>query len=201
MNRPTLSILVLTAVPLVGCASTAKHDLAQNPNHEAQGVRHQEIGYCGCSLFDLPDILRYQVLETNYWLVVLNPFDQLYLGRSVIILKRHAPTLANVTDAEWVDYKQLVGVFATAISRAFDAEHFNWSFNMNHAFRKDPPQLHVHGHVRPRYRVPVTFVGLTFEDQEFGNHYDLKKRKVEPAVLDAICDKLVHALRKTSDIH
>ena len=122
MNRPTLSILVLTAVPLVGCASTAKYDLAQNPYHEAQGVRPKVIGCCGCSLFDLPDILRYQILETTYWLVVLNPFDQLYLGRSVIILKRHAPTLATVTDAEWVDYKQLAGVFATAASRAFDAE-------------------------------------------------------------------------------
>ncbi len=189
------TLLSITATVFLASTGCATLDPRQH-----SGPPQQEIGYCGCSLFEVPGILRHHVFETRYWLVVLHPHDQYYLGRSVIILKRHVPTLAAVSDAEWLDYKKLVGVFAKAVSEAFDAEHFNWSFNMNHAFREDPPRLHVHGHVRPRYRVPVTFAGLTFEDQEFGNHYDLKKRKVEPAVLDAICDKLVHALRKTSDI-
>ena len=188
-----LAIIATVLLVSTSCATLA--------SRQHSGPFQQEISYCGCSLFDVPGILRHQVLETKNWLVVLHPNDQYYLGRSVIILMRHVPTLAAVSDDEWLDYKQLVGDFATAASIAFGADHFNWSFNMNHAFREDPPQLHVHGHVRPRYRVPVTFAGLTFEDQEFGNHYDLKKRKVEPAVLDAICDKLVHALRKTSDIH
>ena len=66
---------------------------------------------------------------------------------------------------------------------------------MNHAFREDPPQLHVHGHVRPRYRNPVTLADLRFEDGGFGNHYDLKQRQVEPAVRDTIRDRLVRAHR------
>ncbi len=132
-------------------------------------------------------------------MVVLNPYDQLYLGRSAIILKRHTPTLASVSDAEWLDYKQLVGVFVKAASEAFGAEHFNWTFNMNHAFREDPPRPHVHGHVRPRYRSEVKCPGLTFEDREFGNHYGTTRRRVEPPVLDAIRDKLTRALREAFD--
>ena len=188
------TLLPLAATMLLASVGCATLDLRQ----QAAWSR-QEIGYCGCSLFDVPGILRHQVLETRYWLVVLHPNDQNYLGRSVIILKRHVPTLAEVSDAEWLDYKQLVGEFAQAASDAFGADHFNWSFNMNHAFREDPPALHVHGHVRPRYRVPVTFAGLTFEDQEFGSHYDMQKRRVETAVLDAICNKLVLALRMAPD--
>ena len=189
------TLLPLAATMLLASVGCATLDLRQ----QAAWSR-QEIGYCGCSLFDVPGILRHQVLETRYWLVVLHPNDQNYLGRSVIILKRHVPTLAALSDDEWLDYKQLVGDFATAAAIAFGADHFNWSFNMNHAFREDPPQLHVHGHVRPRYRVPVTFAGLTFEDKEFGNHFDLKKRQVEPGVLDAIRDEMEHSLRQTSDV-
>ena len=187
-------IVAFAVAHLVGCASTHKQDLAQWPFPEAQNRRHQGIGYCGCSLFDVPGILRHQVFETQYWLVVLHPHDQHYLGRSVIILKRHVPTLAALSDAEWLDYKLLVSDFADAASEALAADHFNWSFNMNHAFRKEPPQLHVHGHVRPRYRNPVIFADLTFTDGGFGNHYELRQRQVEPAVRDAIRDKLARAL-------
>lgn len=175
---------------LVGCVSVKALQDAE--------LRNREIGYCGCPEV-APDLLQHRVFETRYWVVVLNPYDQLYLGRSVIILKRHAPTLASVSNAEWLDYKQLVGVFAKAASEAFGAEHFNWTFNMNHAFRENPPRPHVHGHVRPRYRSEVKFAGLTFEDREFGSHYDTKHRRVEPPVLDAIRDKLTRALREGSD--
>lgn len=185
------AIIATVLLALTGCATL-------NPRKHSR-PRQQEIGYCGCSLFDVPGLLRHQVLETQYWLVVLHPHDQYYLGRSVIILKRHVPTLAEVSDAEWLDYKQLVGDFAEAASEALGADHFNWSFNMNHAFRDDPPQPHVHGHVRPRYRNPVTFADLTFEDGGFGNHYDLEQRQVAPAVHDTIRDKLVHAHRKNSN--
>ncbi len=181
---------VLGILTLAGCASVKPHQETE--------LRRRTIGYCGCPVLS-PDLLQHQVFETRDWVVVLNPYDQHYLGRSVIILKRHAPTLASVSDAEWLDYKQLVGVFAKATSEAFGAEHFNWTFNMNHAFRENPPRPHVHGHVRPRYRGEVKFAGLTFEDREFGNHYDPTHRRVEPPVLDAIRDKLTRALRKASD--
>ena len=180
---------VLWLLIFVGCASVKPHQDAE--------LRRSQIGHCTCEWLS-PDLLQRLVFETRYWVVVLNPYDQHYLGRSVIILKRHVPTLASVSDAEWLDYKQLVGEFAKAASEAFGADHFNWSFNMNHAFRENPPQLHVHGHVRPRYRREVTFAGLTFEDREFGSHYGLTKRPVEPPVFDAIRDKLARALREAS---
>ena len=105
-------IAIINTVLLVstGCAT-------QEPRRDSV-LPQQETGFCGCSLFDVPDILRHQVLETRYWLVVLHPNDQHYLGRSLIILKRHVPTLAAVSDDEWLDYKQLVGDFVTAAAIA-----------------------------------------------------------------------------------
>ena len=150
-------------------------------------LHRHEIASCGCDVLS-PELLQLQVFETRHWVVVLNPYDQLYVSRSVIILKRHAQTLTSVSDAEWIDYNQLVGVFAKAASEAFGAEHFNWTFNINHAFRENPPQPHVHGYVRPRYRSEVKCPGLTFEDREFGSHYATTKRPVKPPVLDAIRD-------------
>lgn len=167
---------------LIGCTNV-------NLRQEASLYKH-EIASCGCDLLS-PDFLQNQVFETRHWVIVLNPYDQHYLGRSVIILKRHAPTLTSVTNAEWLDYKQIVGVFTKAASHAFGAEHFNWTFNMNHAFRENPPRLHVHSHVRPRYRGDVKFAGLTFEDHKFGSHYDITKRHVEPTIIHAIRDKLM----------
>lgn len=131
-NTPySFGFAVLGLITLVGCASVKTYQVTE--------LHRSEIGYCGCIELS-PDLLQHQVFETRYWVVVLNPNDQHYLGRSVIILKRHAPTLESVSDAEWLDYKQLVGIFAKAASEAFGAEHFNWTFNMNHAFRENPPR-------------------------------------------------------------
>lgn len=189
-NTPySFGFAVLGLITLVGCASVKTYQVTE--------LHRSEIGYCGCIELS-PDLLQHQVFETRNWVVVLNSNDQHYLGRSIIILKRHAPTLESVSDAEWLDYKQLVGIFAKAASEAFGAEHFNWTFNMNHAFRENPPRPHVHGHVRPRYRNEVKFAGLTFEDRKFGSHYDTTKRPVEPQVFDAIRDKLSRALREAS---
>lgn len=42
---------------------------------------------------------------------------------------------------------------------------------MNDAYQEAEPLPHVHWHVRPRYRQPVSFQGREFADPEFGRHY------------------------------
>ncbi len=51
---------------------------------------------------------------------------------------------------------------------------------MNQAYQVDPPVPHVHFHVRPRYKQPVEFQGIVFEDREFGEHYAPTKRTLLP---------------------
>lgn len=55
---------------------------------------------------------------------------------------------------------------------------FNWACLMNHAYKKNPPQPHVHWHFIPRYKVPVKFIEEIYEDLEFSNHYSLEKKKI-----------------------
>ena len=43
---------------------------------------------------------------------------------------------------------------------------------MNNSYQKKPYTPHVHWHFRPRYEQPVTINNVTFEDPEFGFHYD-----------------------------
>ena len=43
------------------------------------------------------------LFETSCWKVFL-AFEQAYVGRSLIILKRHAATLTDLTDKELLDF-------------------------------------------------------------------------------------------------
>ena len=47
---------------------------------------------------------------------------------------------------------------------------FNYSCLMNNAYR-DNEKPRVHFHFRPRYSSPVTVLGQTFSDHNFGEHY------------------------------
>ena len=46
---------------------------------------------------------------------------------------------------------------------------------MNSFYKNAVPKPHVHVHVRPRYKTPVTINGHVFADEEFGHHYSLKR--------------------------
>ncbi len=49
---------------------------------------------------------------------------------------------------------------------------------MNDFYKKEDPNPHMHIHVRPRYKTPVELDGATYEDEEFGHHYNHKKVSV-----------------------
>ncbi len=118
---------------------------------------------------DIQNNEQHKIFETEFWLVKLNADDQTYLGRSVIVLKRPCPDLADVTDQELLDFKAIVIRMEQAFRRAFNATMFNWSCLMNDAYKNDPPNPQLHWHVRPRYKNKVEFEGEVFEDIEFGN--------------------------------
>ena len=111
------------------------------------------------------------VLKNKHWRVVLAK-DQTYLGRCIIILQRHDESLSDVRNEEWVSFSQVVRGVEAGIREAFGADAFNWTCMMNNAYAEHTPQPHVHWHCRPRYETSVEFAKLTFEDKEFGKHYD-----------------------------
>jgi len=109
--------------------------------------------------------------ETGSWRICLAP-NQSLIGRCVIHLKRHAGGLADLTEDEWGDFLNVVRRLESALRFAFNAAMFNWSSYMNHAYRENPPDPHVHWWAVPRYARALRFGGRTFEDPHFGNPYD-----------------------------
>jgi len=118
-----------------------------------------------------------KIVETKFWNVFLVP-DQSYLGRCSLELKRHCENLSELNKDEWGDFTGIVKRLEKALKKAFNATMFNWTCLMNNAYKSKSPVPHVHWHFRPRYDHSVKFNGITFEDKEFGHHYDKKRNLI-----------------------
>lgn len=130
------------------------------------------------------------LLITRYWLVILS-HDQGYLGRCYVTLRDHKGSLGQLSDAEWLDYKNIVRRLEKACMLGLGATLCNWTCLMNNAYQRKPCQPHVHWHFRPRYDKPVTINGMTFGDPDFGLHYDRnQKRTVDDKTFEMILSKL-----------
>ena len=115
--------------------------------------------------------------------------DQLYLGRSVVVLKRQCGDLAGLSQEEMLDWLELVKKLQDLLKKTFGATMFNWSCLMNNAYQVDPAKPQVHWHFRARYQHPVKFAGQVFSDPNFGHHAlssEHAERKVPEKVLEAI---------------
>ena len=107
------------------------------------------------------------IAETDYWEIFLAP-SQRYLGTCVISLKRRCEDLKDLYLEEWVDFGKLVESMELANKKTFNADLFNWSCLKNSVFRNNNPKPHIHWHFIPRYKKPVVFEGLEFNDPDFG---------------------------------
>jgi len=117
------------------------------------------------------------IAETEFWEIFLAP-SQRYLGTCVVSLKRESEDLKDLKTEEWIDFGIIVEAMEIANKKLFNADLFNWSCLKNSVFRKDNPQPHVHWHFIPRYKDPVVFEGIEFEDPEFGYFAKAITRKV-----------------------
>ncbi|MBM4177311.1 HIT family protein [Candidatus Gribaldobacteria bacterium] len=111
------------------------------------------------------------ICQGRYWNVFL-AWDQTYLGRSIVALKRHCGDLAELEQEEWLELFLFVKKLEQSIRKVFGANLFNWSCLMNDSYQNNPPNPHLHWHLRPRYNREVRFAGLIFKDKEFGHHYE-----------------------------
>jgi diadenosine tetraphosphate (Ap4A) HIT family hydrolase len=106
-------------------------------------------------------------------------------------LKRHAGALSDLTEDEWNDFLNVVKYVEEAVRAAFNATMLNWSCYMNHAYREEPPNPHVHWWAVPRYAQTVSFGERMFEDPQFGNPYNHDRRLDLPKSLrDEIAEKI-----------
>ncbi len=131
------------------------------------------MGNCGwCHLSE--EDKRYQICETAFWSVFLSD-EQDYIGRCILVLKRHCGSMPELTNDEWDELRGLVCKVETCLKAVLGAALCNWSCLMNSFYKEPAPDPHLHIHVRPRYDRPVTLNGRTYTDSGFGHHYALKK--------------------------
>lgn len=87
-------------------------------------------------------------LETTYFIAIpdQNPVSK---GHTILVLKRHEPSLFDVTQDEWND----LGIVLKKTKELLDAQHspdgYNIGVNVGEAGGQSVPHLHVH--VFPRY--------------------------------------------------
>lgn len=146
---------------------------------------HTECDICRANSEQLANLLK-----TKHWLVNLS-YDQGYLGRAYVTLRRHKGTLSDLTQNEWLDYIDIVKRLEKACGEALGATLFNWACLMNNAYQHKPSFPHVHWHFRPRYEKPVTINNENFDDPHFGQHYSREyRRTVDEKTFNAIIDKI-----------
>ena len=127
-----------------------------------------ECGWCNLTEEDQ----KYLLAESEYWRIFLAD-EQDYVGRCILVLRRHCGSLAKLSENEWIDLRNQIEKIEGCLKTIFGAEVCNWSCLMNSFFKDPAPRPHVHIHVRPRYRNPVTINGNTYIDHAFGHHYAL----------------------------
>ena len=130
----------------------------------------ESCGWCNLSEEDK----QFQVYESASWSVFLSD-EQDYIGRCILVLKRHCGSLSELTDDEWKELRRLICQVETCLKTVLGATLCNWSCLMNSFYKESEPDPHLHLHVRPRYDEPVTVNGNTYIDSEFGHHYAVKK--------------------------
>jgi diadenosine tetraphosphate (Ap4A) HIT family hydrolase len=130
------------------------------------------------------DYSKQLVKEYDHWLLQVHS-NQGYLGRCVVMCKR--PDAQDLTDASPGEQNELFHILRQtreALAKAFSPDWFNYSFLGNEL-------PHLHGHIVPRYKKPVTFMNVHFEDKLYGKHYRtdssfLTEEKILFAVRDEI---------------
>ena len=118
-----------------------------------------------------------QVLVTDYWNVGIGN-NHAYLGRAFVTLREHKGSLSELSEDEWQDFQSIIKKLESAYKLAFGAEPLNWGCFMNHAFRVDPANPHVHWHIFPRYKEAPIVNGIRFDDELYGNFYDDKAERI-----------------------
>lgn len=125
-----------------------------------------------CNLSD--EDKKYMLFQTEAWEIFLAD-KQDYIGRCILVCKRHVKSLYDLSAREWMDLKNVIDKLEQGLAAAFGATMFNWSCLMNDFYKSDNPNPHLHLHVRPRYKNPVIMDDKVFLDEEFAHHYNPKK--------------------------
>lgn len=117
---------------------------------------------------------QYRVEQYSNWDVQVFRDDQYYIGRLAVVLKgRHIENMVNLTKEEREELFELVlPDINRGLNNLFSPDHYNYASLGNDC-------RHLHLHVIPRYKNPVTFDGTEFEDEYWNQTYKQDYERIE----------------------
>ncbi len=116
---------------------------------------------------------KYFLYQNDYWDVYLAD-KQNYIGRCIIVCRRHCRDISDLTDHEWIAFKNLAAQLENIIRGSVGADLFNLACLMNDEYKKEKPNPHLHFHLIPRYSKLIKIGDKQFEDKEWSHHYNNK---------------------------
>lgn len=130
---------------------------------------------CSCGCFSSFNDQKVDFIkEFDHWFLALN-WQQNFLGRTLLILKKHKIDEVELTDEEMIEKHKIYCLWKKAIDQAFGSDKINQAQlgNEEHVHRG-----HLHWHFVPRYRRPISFAGVEFQSD------DAESQKVSYATVD-----------------
>ena len=115
----------------------------------------------------------YLLVTTKHWRIYLAD-QQNYPGRCFIPLNRHCKGLPDLRSEEWDEFHLITRAVEEVWRTFLHMSCGNWVCLMNGAYGIPVPNPHVHFHFIPRYRTPVSFGGMEFVDERYGDHYEIE---------------------------
>ncbi|PIP22120.1 MAG: hypothetical protein COX38_02370 [Candidatus Nealsonbacteria bacterium CG23_combo_of_CG06-09_8_20_14_all_39_25] len=108
----------------------------------------------------------------------------------MIRLRRHPEDFFDINEEELKELFEITKKLRDVIKEIFGADIFNYA-TFGNVVR------HVHLHFIPRYSKKVNFLGITFEDERWGQNYaPYNKFKISKEVESEIIDKIKKIIRK-----
>lgn len=149
-------------------------------------MRDSKCQWCNLTPLDKKWLLH----ETDFWDIYLSD-KQDYIGRCILVLKRHCGSLSQINNDEWIDLKAIIDNIESIMKKILSADLCNWSCLMNDFYKTSNPNPHLHIHIRPRFRNPINLDGKIITDDEFGHHYNNHKQvMLNDKEINALYNKL-----------
>ncbi|MEK6920745.1 MAG: HIT family protein [Nanoarchaeota archaeon] len=139
---------------------------------------------CDNDIFDKKNNL---IKEYTHWYLLIRNRNWT-LGNCVVILKRHAEALSQVTEDEMKEFATVTKETEHALKKAFNYDKINWMLLMM-------SDNHVHFHVAPRYEKARTFTGLEWTDTAWPAMTKLFTEQKQP-VAQEVLNKMKEKIRK-----
>ncbi|MCT8139016.1 hypothetical protein H1D32_15690 [Anaerobacillus sp. CMMVII] len=102
-------------------------------------------------------VVEYSIYETEHWIWSVRP-NQGTIGAGILSLKRECVTFSGLEQNEFSDLNNIIKIIESTLKSTLNYDVINYLMLMM-------IDKHVHYHVFPRYKNPVSFLDEVWKDE------------------------------------